>query len=136
VREKFTKTMPLLINDKRLSGILFLLNIFIELICVLGVFGANCYLSQNVLFEYFTCDALLFPSSDLFNDLLNDIHSSDEGQISVDRRLWPSSEGHNNVVVSQDESCGHYCACYGQHLLFSLEKFLEKSSGRNLSKTI
>jgi hypothetical protein len=90
---------------------------------------------------------LLFPSSDLFvnlilnlfNDLLNDIHSNgddDEGELSLDRRLWPSSEGYNNVFVSQNESCDHYCACYGQHLLSSLEKILEKSSGENLSKTI
>jgi hypothetical protein len=40
------------------------------------------------------------------------------------------------VFVSQNESCDHYCACYGQHLLSSLEKILEKSSGENLSKTI
>jgi hypothetical protein len=40
------------------------------------------------------------------------------------------------VFVSQNESCDHYCACYGQHLLSSLEKILEKSSGGNLSKTI
>ncbi|CAF1540177.1 unnamed protein product, partial [Adineta steineri] len=67
VRTKFTKTMPLIINDKRLTG----------------VFGANCYLTQNVLFEYFISDALLYSSGDifvnlimnLFHDLLNDIHS-------------------------------------------------------------
>ena len=115
---------------------------------VSGVFGANCYLTQNVLFEYFTCDALLYPSSDLFinlivnlfNDLLNDIHSNDdneEEEISLDRRLWPSSEGYNNVFVSENESCDHYCACYGQHLLSSLEKILEKSSTTiNINKTI
>ncbi|CAF4979964.1 unnamed protein product, partial [Rotaria sp. Silwood1] len=110
------------------------------------VFGANCYLTQNVLFEYFTNDALLYSSSDLFinlivnlfNDLLSDIHSSDEDEeeISFDRRLWPSSEGYNNVFVSENESCDHYCACYGQHLLSSLEKILEKSSIVNINKTI
>ncbi|CAF0858419.1 unnamed protein product [Rotaria sordida] len=130
VRQTFIKTIPLIINDKRLSG----------------VFGANCYLTQNVLFEYFTCDALLYPSSDLFvnlivnlfNDLLNDIHSNDEDEeeINFDRRLWPSSEGYNNVFVSENESCDHYCACYGQHLLSSLEKILEKSSTININKTI
>jgi len=99
------------------------------------------------LFEYFTSDALLYPSCDLFvnlivnlfNDLLNDIHSSDdddEQEVSLDRRLWPSSEGYNNVFVSQNESCDHYCARYGQHLLSSLEKLLEKSPRVNLSKTI
>ncbi len=124
----------MVINDKRLSG----------------VFGANCYLTQNVLFEYFISDALLYPSSDLFinlivnlfNDLLNDIHSNDEDEeeeeeISLDRRLWPSSEGYNNVFVSENESCDHYCACYGQHLLSSLENILEKSSTTiNINKTI
>jgi hypothetical protein len=124
----------LIINDKRLSG----------------VFGANCYLTQNVLFEYFTSDVLLYPSSDLFvnlivnlfNDLLNDIHSNDDcdnddEEINLDRRLWPSSEGYNNVFVSENESCDHYCACYGQHLLSSLEKILEKSSITiNINKTI
>jgi hypothetical protein len=130
--------MPLIINDKRLTG----------------VFGANCYLTQNVLFEYFISDALLYSSSDLFinliinlfNDLLSDIHSSDdndggggdqEEDLSLDRRFWPSSEGYNNVFVSENESCDHYCACYGQHLLFALEKLLEKSSITiNLNKTI
>ncbi|CAF4460853.1 unnamed protein product, partial [Rotaria sp. Silwood2] len=130
VRETFIKTIPLIINDKRLSG----------------VFGANCYLTQNVLFEYFTNDALLYSSSDLFinlivnlfNDLLSDIHSSDEDEeeICLDRRLWPSSEGYNNVFVCENESCDHYCACYGQHLLSSLEKILEKSSIININKTI
>jgi hypothetical protein len=135
IREKLIKTIPLIINDKRLSG----------------VFGANCYLTQNVLFEYFISDALLYPSSDLFinlivnlfNDLLNDIHSNDEDEeeeeeeISLDRRLWPSSEGYNNVFVSENESCDHYCACYGQHLLSSLENILEKSSTTiNINKTI
>jgi hypothetical protein len=70
--------------------------------------------------EYFTSDASLFPSSDLFVnlivDLLNDIHSSDEddnqGEISLDRRLWSSSEGYNNVFVSESESSDHYCGCY------------------------
>jgi len=131
IREKLTKTMPLIIDDKRLTG----------------VFGANCYLTQNVLFEYFISDALLYPSSDLFinlivnlfNDLLSDIHSSDEDEedLSLDRRLWPSSEGYNNVFVSENESCDHYCACYGQHLLYALEKILEKSSITiNLNKII
>jgi len=123
----------LIINDKRLSG----------------VFGANCYLTQNVLFEYFISDALLYPSRDLFinlivnlfNDLLNDIHSNDEDEeeeeISLDRRLWPSSEGYNNVFVSENESCDHYCACHGQHLLSSLENILEKSATTiNINKTI
>ncbi len=87
-----------------------------------------------------------YPSSDLFvnlivnlfNDLLNDIHSSDEDEqeVSLDRRLWPSSEGYNNVFVSQNESCDHYCAHYGQHLLSSLENILEKSPTINPSKTI
>jgi hypothetical protein len=75
----------------------------------------------------------------LFNDLLSDIHSSDEDEedLSLDRRLWPSSEGYNNVFVSENESCDHYCACYGQHLLLALEKILEKSSITiNLNKTI
>ena len=126
--------MPMIINDKRLTG----------------VFGANCYLTQNVLFEYFISDALLYPSSDLFvnlivnlfNDLLSDIHSSDDDgqegeELSLDRRLWPSSEGYNNVFVSENESCDHYCACYGQHLLEALEKILEKSSiTTDLNKTI
>ena len=126
IREALTKQMPLIINDQRLTG----------------VFGANSYLTQKVLFEYFIRDALLYPSSDLFvhlivdlfTDLLRDIHSSDddnEGQeeeLSLDRRLWPSSEGYNNVFVSENESCDHYCACYGQHLLISLEKIFEKAS--------
>ncbi|CAF5029083.1 unnamed protein product, partial [Rotaria sp. Silwood1] len=81
VRETFIKTIPLIINDKRLSG----------------VFGANCYLTQNVLVEYFTNDALLCLSNDLFinlivnlfNHLLSDIHSSDEDEeeITLNRRL-------------------------------------------------
>jgi len=131
IRETLTKTIPLIIDDKRPSG----------------VFGANCYLTQNILFEYFTSEALLYPSSDLFinlivnlfNDLLNDIHSSDDNddeETSLDRRLWPSSEGYNNVFVSQNESCDHYCACYGQQLLSSLEKILDKSSTININKTI
>ncbi len=96
----------MIINDKHLSG----------------VFGANYYLAQHVLFGYFICDALLCPSSDLFvdlivnlfNDLLNNIHSNDEyeEEIILDRRLWPSSEGYNNVFISQNESCDHYCAFY------------------------
>ncbi|CAF2968746.1 unnamed protein product, partial [Rotaria sp. Silwood2] len=73
------------------------------------VFGTNCYLTQNVLFEYFTNDELLCSSNDLFinfmvnlfNNLLRNIHSSYEDEISMDRCLWPSSE---------DESCVHYCA--------------------------
>jgi hypothetical protein len=131
IRETLTKTIPLIINDQRLSG----------------VFGANSYLTQNVLFEYFTSDALLYPTSDLFVnlivklfiDLLNDIHSNDEDkeEINFDRRLWPSSEGYNNVFVSENESCDYYCACYGQHLLSSLEQIIEKSSTIiNLNKTI
>ncbi|CAF5154206.1 unnamed protein product, partial [Rotaria sp. Silwood1] len=61
------------------------------------VFGANCYLTQNVLVEYFTNDALLCLSNDLFinlivnlfNHLLSDIHSSDEDEeeITLNRRL-------------------------------------------------
>lgn len=62
--------MPLIINDQSL----------------IGVFGANCYLTQNVLFEYFIRDALLYSSSDLFirlivhvfTDFLRDIHSRDD----------------------------------------------------------
>jgi hypothetical protein len=109
---------------------------------ILGVFGANCYLTENFFFEYFTSDAFLYSSCDLFvnlivnlfNDLLNDIHSivEDEQEVSLDRRLWPSSKGYNNVFVSQNESCVHY----GQHLLSSLENILEKSPRVNLSKTI
>ncbi|CAF4999114.1 unnamed protein product [Rotaria sp. Silwood1] len=116
IRAIFIKILPLIINDKRLSG----------------VFGANCYLIQNVLFEYFTNDALLCLLNNLFInlivnlfiDLLSDIHSSDEDEeeISFDRRLWPSSKGYNNVFVSENESYDHYCACYGQHLLSSLKK--------------
>jgi hypothetical protein len=131
VRAKFAKTMPSIINDKRLSG----------------VFGANCYLTQNVLFEYFTADALFHPSGDLFvklivellGDLLNDIHSSDdddEEEVSLDRRLWPASEGYNNVFVSENESCDHYCARYGQHLLRALAKLLNGSPRESLTKTI
>jgi hypothetical protein len=130
IRETFTETIPLIINDKRLSS----------------VFGANCYLTQDVLFEYFTSDALLYSTSDLFvnliinlfNDLLNDIHSNDQDEedICLDRRLWPSSEGYNNVFVSQNGSCDHYCACYGQHLLSSLEQILETCSTPNMNKTI
>ena len=134
IREALIKQMPLIIDDQRLTG----------------VFGANCYLTQNVLFEYLTRDALLYPSSDLFihlivdlfTDLLRDIHSSDdddddEEELSLDRRLWPSSEGYNNVFVSENESCDHYCACYGQHLLISLEKILEKvSTTINIDETI
>lgn len=114
--------MSLIIDDQRLTG----------------VFGANCYLTQIVLFEYLTRDALSHPTSDLFvhligdlfTDLLRDIHSNDdeEEEISLDRRLWPASEGYNNVFVSENESCDHYCACYGQHLLVALEKILEKGS--------
>ncbi|CAF2796819.1 unnamed protein product, partial [Rotaria sp. Silwood2] len=96
VRETFIKILPLIINDKRLSG-------------YFHVFGTNCYLTQNVLFEYFTNDELLCSSNDLFinfmvnlfNNLLRNIHSSYEDEISMDRCLWPSSE---------DESCVHYCA--------------------------
>ncbi|UJR24766.1 hypothetical protein I4U23_006140 [Adineta vaga] len=136
VRETLTKLMPLIIVDERLSG----------------VFGANCYLTQNVLFEYFTQDALVHSTSDLFvnliielfTDLLNDIHSNaddDDGgnnseELSLDRRLWPASEGYNNVFVSENETCDHYCARYGQYLLYSLEKIYEKSSHENLNKTI
>jgi hypothetical protein len=100
------------------------------------------YLTQNVLLEYFTSDALLHPSSDLivtlFVDLLDDIHSidEDEEELSLDRRLWSSSQGYNNVFVSESERCDHYCACYRQHLLASLEKILEKSSRENIEKTI
>lgn len=140
----------MIINDKRLSGyincLVISVKLFLYLFSISGVFGANCYLTQSVLFEYFTCDALLYPSSDLFvklivnlfTDLLSDIHSSDEDEeeISLDRRLWPSSEGYNNVFVSENENCDHYCACYGQHLLTSLEKVLEKSSTGNIHKTI
>ncbi len=134
IQETLTKTIPLIINDKRLSG----------------VFVANCYLPKNVLFEYFTCNALLYPSSGLFfnlivklfADLLINIHSNNDDskeekeEISFDRRLWPSSKGYNNVFISENESCDHYCACYGQHLLSSLENFFEKSSAVNLDKTI
>ena len=129
--------MPLIINDKRLSG----------------PFGANCYLTQNVLFEYFIDDALLYTSNhlfinlilDLFIDLLNDIHSNDENnnddveqEINLDRRLWPSSEGYNNVFVSENETCDYYSACYGKHLLSALEKILEKfpTTTVNINKTI
>ncbi|CAF3615024.1 unnamed protein product [Rotaria socialis] len=130
VRETFIKVTPLIIDDQRLSG----------------VFGANCYLTQNILFEYFTCDALLYSTSDLFVnlvvnlfiDLLREINSSDEDEeeISLDRRLWPSSEGYNNVFVTQNESCDHYCACYGKHLLSALKRILGKSSQVNIDKTI
>ncbi|CAF5065490.1 unnamed protein product, partial [Rotaria sp. Silwood1] len=34
------------------------------------VFGANCYLTQHFLFEYFTNDALLSSSNDLFINLI------------------------------------------------------------------
>ena len=125
--------MPTILNDQRLSG----------------VFGANCYLAQNVLFEHFTKDALSDTSSDLFvnlivelfTELLNDIHSSDdenggEEELSLDRRLWPASEGYNNVFVSENETCDHYCARYGEHLLDSLGQLLGKSSDENLKKTI
>ncbi|CAF2699654.1 unnamed protein product [Rotaria sp. Silwood2] len=50
------------------------------------------YLTENALFEYFTSDAFLYPSSDLFVylfvNVLSDIHSNDEDEeeISLDRR--------------------------------------------------
>ena len=136
----------LVMNDFRVIDFFFSFKSSIEFLFISGVFGANCYLTQNVLFEYFTNDALGYPSSDLFvdlvvnlfNDLLSDIHSNDEDEeeISLDRRLWPASEGYNNVFVSENESCDHYCASYGQHLLSTLEKILEKSLIGNITKTI
>ena len=134
VRDTLTKIIPSIVNDQHLQG----------------VFGANSYLTQNVLFRYFTLDALKHPSTDLFVDLivklfvdlLNDIHSTNDDQqdeeLSFDRRLWPSSEGYNNVFVSENESCDHYCARYGQQLLETLEKILDKSPNQrnNLTKTI
>ncbi|CAF3828819.1 unnamed protein product, partial [Rotaria sp. Silwood1] len=113
VRATFIKILSLIINDKRLSG----------------VFGGNCCLTQNVLFEYFTNDALLCSLNNLFInlivnlfiDLLSDIHSSDkdEEEISFDRRLWPSSEGYDNVFVSENESYVFGANWYlTQHFLF------------------
>ena len=113
----------------------------------LGVFAANCYLTQKVLFESFLAEAMLHPSSGafvdllagLFVDLLADIHPDDgeeeeehEHEISLDRRLWPASEGYNNVFVTENESCDHYGALYGEHLLSALKKLLEVSSGVTL----
>ncbi|CAF1479970.1 unnamed protein product, partial [Adineta steineri] len=42
----------------------------------------------------------------------------------------------NNVFVSENESCDHYCASYGQYLLYSLERILEESAKENLKKII
>jgi hypothetical protein len=69
--------------------------------------------------------------------ILNDIHSDgDEDELSLDRRLWPSSESYNNVFVSENESSDHYYARYGQHLIDSLGQILEKSPTVNIPKTI
>jgi hypothetical protein len=61
----------------------------IEFIFILGVFDDNYYLIQNVLFEYFTSDTLLYPSNDLFVNLivnlLSDIYSSNEDEEEI---LW------------------------------------------------
>jgi hypothetical protein len=61
----------------------------IEFILILGVFDGNYYLIQNVLFEYFTSDALLYPSNDLFVNLivnlLSNIYSTDEDEEEI---LW------------------------------------------------
>ncbi|CAF4528269.1 unnamed protein product [Rotaria sp. Silwood2] len=93
----------------------FLFCFYFKSFSLLSVFGANYYLTQNVLVEYFINDGLLCSSSDflinlivnLFNDLLSNIHSSNEDkeEISLDRRLWPAaSEGYNNVFISENES--------------------------------
>jgi hypothetical protein len=74
----------------------------------------------------------------LFVDLLADIHPDEEDgeehehEISLDRRLWPASEGYNNVFVTENESCDHYCALYGKHLLSALKNLLQVSSGETL----
>ena len=77
----------------------------------------------------------------LFVDLLADIHSDEdeeEGQdeISLDRRLWPTSEGYNNVFVTENESCDHYCALYGACLLSTLKTLLEMSSAASLQDLV
>ena len=124
IREKFTKTIPLIIDDPRLTG----------------VFGANCYLTQSVLFEHFRRDLqasaeLFIPLlGELFADLLEEIHPDEQGEpeeLNFDRRLWPSSEGYNNVFVAENETCDYYSARYGEYLLQALEQILQKDpSGR------
>ena len=60
----------------------------------------------------------------------------------VNKTLCLSSEEfssltiYNYIFVSENERCDHYCACYGQHLLNSLEKILGICSTTNINKTI
>ena len=141
IRKQFIKSVSLIFNDERLSGLF--LEIFSRFIfsCHLGEFGANCYLTQNILFEYFVSDGLSSSSTDLFlyllvnlfNDLLNEIRWNDDEEMNFD---GPLSEGYNPVFASEYEICHHYSVCYGKHLLFSLKKLREKCLRINIDETI
>lgn len=150
IREKFTQTIPLIIDDPRLTG-QFHLSPFILVFSLdsAGVFGANCYLTQTVLFDHFLADVVASPEvyvpmlGELFGDLLEEIHPDDQGEaeaeeLNFDRRLWPSSEGYNNVFVAENETCDYYSARYGDYLLHALEQILKKdpSSQVHLSALI
>ena len=156
IREKFTKTIPMIIDDPRLTGQFHLslsLSLSHDILFVsldsAGVFGANCYLTQTVLFEHFLGDVVTSPEvyvpmlGELFADLLEEIHPDDQGEteaeeLNFDRRLWPSSEGYNNVFVAENETCDYYSARYGDYLLHALEQILKQdpSSQRHLAPLI
>ena len=138
IRKQFVKSVSLIFNDERLSGLspeIFSRFIFS---CHIGEFGANCYLTQNILFKYFLSDGLSSSSStDLFLhlliDLLNEIHWNDDEEMNFD---GPLSEGYNPVFASEYEICHHYSACDGKHLLSSLKNIREKCSTVNINETI